>query len=289
MNTNMNNKALSSTMIERFEANGVIIEYQVQGDGEPVLLIPPSVTIDGLGLPLLAQPQLASRYQIIHYHRRGYMGSTLGTDPLSIALEAKDAAILLRHLKVKTAHIAGHSIGGLIGLQLAAEAPDLVHSLALLEPPLRMVPNGQANMERVFLPVMKAYHSGNKRAAIEIFSDAVFGPNWQATVEQIIPGAVEQAANCAELFFNQEIPAIQAWQFGPQQAAAIRQPVLSVLGTSSTQFEFVKEVRLLLHSWFPQAEDLDVPTTHLLQMQDPKGVAQGLADFFARHPMMQGH
>src|SRR5512133_1746151 len=97
---NVNNQAFRSTMMERFDADGIEIEYQVQGDGEPVLLIPLSVTIDGLGLPLLAQPEIASRYQLIHYHRRGYLGSTLGPDPLTIALEAGDAAILLRHLGV---------------------------------------------------------------------------------------------------------------------------------------------------------------------------------------------
>jgi hypothetical protein len=59
-----------------------------------------------------------------------------------------------------------------------------------------------------------------------------------------------------------------------------------VLGTGSS--EFAKEVRLLLHTWFPQVEDLDVPTTHLLQMQDPQGVAHGLAKFFSRHSMTQG-
>ncbi len=284
MNT-ITKKEFRSTVMERFEADGVVIEYLVQGEGEPVLLIPPSVTIDGLGIPLLAQPQIASRYQIIHYHRRGYQGSTLGADPLSIALEAKDAAVLLRRLGVKSAHIAGHSIGGLIGLQLAVDAPDLVHSIALLEPALQMIPNGKEHMERVFLPVMNAYRLGNQRAAIELFSDAVFGPNWQVIVGQMIPGGVEQAVSVADLFFTQEMPAIQAWQFGPQEAAAIRQPVLSVLGSRSIQPGFVKAVRQLLHSWFPQAEDLDVPTTHLLQMQDPKSVANGLADFFARHSM----
>jgi hypothetical protein len=39
-----------------------MIEYQVEGDGEPVLLIPPSLIIDGLGHPLLAEPELAFHY-----------------------------------------------------------------------------------------------------------------------------------------------------------------------------------------------------------------------------------
>lgn len=284
MNTSIGNKAIRPTMMERLEVDGALIEYEVHGNGEPVLLIPAAIIIDGLGRPLLAEPELASHYRIINYHRRGYMGSTMGSEPLTIAREAGDAAALLRHLGVKAAHIAGHSIGGLIGLQLAVDAPDLVYSLALLEAPLPMIPNGKALMERALLPLMNAYRSGNKRAAIEVFSDAVFGPNWQSFVEEMIPGGVEQGFRAADIFV-QELAAIQAWQFGPQEAAAIRKPVLSVLGIRSTQYEFVKGCRLQLHSWFPQAEDFDVPTTHLLQMQDPKAVAQGLAEFFSRHPI----
>lgn len=282
MNTNIGDKALSSRLMDRFDVDGAVIEYQVQGNGEPVLLIPPAATIDGLGLPLLAQPQLASRYQLIHYHRRGYMGSTMGQESFTIALAASDAAALLRHLQVNSAHIAGHSIGGLIALQLAVEAPDMVHSLALLEPGLPMVPSGKARLGDLFQPMMNAYRAGNKQAAIMHFCDAVYGPNWQSIVEQIIPGAVEQAVRDADVTL-QELTAIPTWPFGSREIAAIHNSVLSVLGTRTSQF--MKEGRILLHSWFPQTEDLDVPTTHLLQMQDPQGVAHGLAEFFSRHPI----
>ncbi len=266
--------------MENLEIDGARIEYEVHGNGEPVLLIPVSVVADGLGLPLFGQSELTSRYQLIHYHRRGYMGSTVGSGPLTAGQQAADAAALLRHLGVRTAHVAGHSFGGLIALQLAVDAPDLVHSLALLEPSLPMVPSGQADLGRLFLPLLNAYRSGNKRAAVETFSGGVFGADWQSIVEQTVPGSVEQAVKDVDTFI-QELPAIREWQFGPEQAAAISQPVLSVLGIRSSQF--MKEGRTLLHSWFPQTEDCDIPTTHLLQMQDPQAVAHGLAGFFSRH------
>ena len=266
--------------MEHLKVDSAVIEYQVQGYGEPVLLIPLSLVVDGLGRPLLAEPELASCYRLIHYHRRGYMGSTLGAQPLTIAAQARDAAALLRHLGVSAAHVAGHSIGGLIALQLAVDAPELVHSLALLESPLRMVPSGKASFEQINVPMLNAYRSGDKRKALDIFCDAVFGPNWQAIVEQSVPGGVEQAVKDVDIFIKEQ-PSIGEWQFGPKEAAAIRQPVLSVLGVRSSQF--MKEGRDLLHHWFSQTEDLDVNTTHLLQMQDPKGVAHGLAEFFSRH------
>ncbi len=270
--------------MDHLPVEDAVIEYEVQGDGEPVLLIPVGLIADGLGHPLLAQPVLASRYQLIHYHSRGYRGSTLGSASLTISRLAGDARALLEHLGVNTAHIVGHSISGLIALQLASEVPGLVYSLVLMEPPLRMVPSGKAAFERNILPMLTAYQAGNKRGAVEIFGENIFGPNWQSIIEHAIPGGVQQAMEDVDTFI-QELSAIQAWQYAPEQAAAIHQPVLSVIG-NLRENPYQLEIRALLHTWFPQIEDLDVPTTHLLQMQDPAAVARGLADFFSCHPMI---
>src|SRR5262249_1671166 len=158
--------------------------------------------------PLLAQPELAAHYQLIHYHRRGYLGSSRGSKPLTAAGQAGDAAALLRHLGVTRAHIAGHSFGAMIALQLALYAPALVPSLALLEPPIRTVPSAKVAFERNVLPMLNAYRAGDKQQAVEIFSTAVFGPNWQAVVERAVPGGVAQALRDVDTF-AQEMAAFQ--------------------------------------------------------------------------------
>ena len=60
--------------MENAKVNGVELEYEVVGSGEPVLLISP-VLADGF-LPLVSEPALADRYQLIRYHKRGWVGST---------------------------------------------------------------------------------------------------------------------------------------------------------------------------------------------------------------------
>ncbi len=85
--------------------NGVDLEYEVRGAGEPVLLISP-VIADGF-LPLVAEPALADRYQLIRYHKRGWVGSTRAPPPVSVADHAADAAALLDHLGLRSVHIAG--------------------------------------------------------------------------------------------------------------------------------------------------------------------------------------
>jgi hypothetical protein len=80
------------------------------------------------------------------------------------------------------------------------------------------------------------------------------------------------------------MPAVQRWSFGPSDAEAITQPVLNVLGAESAS-RFV-EGSELVQTWFPQAERLSVPGAgHLLMVQNPTALAQGLNEFFARHPI----
>src|SRR6266496_1427461 len=175
------------------EVNGVELEYEVVGSGEPVLLISP-VLADGF-LPLLAEPALADRYQLIRYHKRGWDGSTHTPPPVSIADHAADAAALLDHLRVPRTHVAGHSSGAAVAAQLALDRPERVHTLILLELSLLSVPSGEAFFQQVG-PAFEAYGSGDHEGAVAIFMSAVSGADWvtsRVVLEECLPGAVARA------------------------------------------------------------------------------------------------
>src|SRR4029453_6491096 len=88
------------------------VEYEIAGEGEPVLLIHGSLIADSF-LPLMGETSLAN-YRLIRYRRRGFSGSSAHKGPCSIERQASDAAALLRQLGVRRAHIAGHSYGAII-------------------------------------------------------------------------------------------------------------------------------------------------------------------------------
>src|SRR6266516_5911898 len=129
-------------VMDRANVNGLELEYEVRGVGEPVLLI--DMLIADCFVPLLSEPSLADRYQLIRYHKRGWVGSTHTPPPVSIEDHAVDAAALLDNLRVRHAHIVGHSTGASIGAQLALDHPGKVHTLTLLETTLVSLPLGQA-------------------------------------------------------------------------------------------------------------------------------------------------
>lgn len=273
-----------TAVMDRARLDGVELEYQVLGAGEAVLLIPPGPLADGF-LPFLAEEALTDRYHLIQYHRRGQAGSSRATPPVSYAEQAADAAGLLSHLGVSRAHVVGHSTGANVALQLALDRPELVQTLALLEPWLPAAPSASALFEQAG-PALEAYGSGEKETAMAGLLSLASGLEWETcreVIDDYVPGSVAQAITDADTFCGVDLPAFSAWEFGPEDAAAVPQPVLSVLGTKSGRF-FV-EGAALLHSWLPQIEDLIVEDAgHLLQIERPEPVARGIDGFFGRHP-----
>jgi pimeloyl-ACP methyl ester carboxylesterase len=268
--------------MDRANVNGVELEYEVRGEGEPVLLI--DMLIADCFVPLLPEPALAHGYQLIRYHKRGWVGSMHTPPPVSIGEHAADAAALLDHVGVRRAHIAGHSTGASIGAQLALDHPEKVHTLTLLEPTLVSLPLGAAFLKAAG-PVFEAHERGDHSGAFAMFVAAASGLDWEtcrALLEERIPGVVAQSIKDADTFFGVELPAVTEWTFGPEQAAAIGRPVLSVIG-SETQPLWL-EIAEFLRSSLPQVEELTVDGAgHLLHIQRPEPVARGMAEFLERN------
>jgi 3-oxoadipate enol-lactonase len=267
--------------LNRVPVRGGELEYEIRGDGEPVLLIHGSHVADAF-LPLTSEPALAD-YRLIRYRRRGYAGSAPHEGPFGIAEQAEDALAVLRHLNVSRGHVVGHSYGALTALQLAHAAPAAVHSLSLLEPPLMMVPSAEA-MGAALTPAVERYQAGDPAGAVDAFMQVVGGPEWRVYVERTVPGGAAQAEADAATFFEIELPALAAWRFDGDMAATISAPVLHVLASESGRF--YAEGRDLVGTWFPKSESRVVDgLRHLLQVQDPEAVADTIARFIARHPM----
>jgi len=86
----------------------------------------------------------------------------------------------------------------------------------------------------------------------------------------------------ADRFFGQELPALRQLSFGPEEAKRITQPVLVVLWEKTGPKH--RERRDLLLAWLPNVEPFVLPkASHLLHVENPRGMAKGLAAFFARH------
>jgi pimeloyl-ACP methyl ester carboxylesterase len=267
--------------------NGIELEYEVTGAGEPVLLISP-VLADGFQ-PLVGERALTDRYQLITYHKRGWVGSTHTPPPVTIADHAADASALLDYLQIERTHVAGHSSGAAVAVQLALDDPARVQSLALLELSLLSIPAAAGLLEKAG-PAFAAYGEGRPAAALAAFMSAVSGLSWdscRALLDERIPGTVAQSIADADTFFGVELPALSTWTFGAEQAARVSQPVLSVVGGETEPLWI--EVAGCLRSWFGQVEECTIQGAgHLLHIQRSAPVATCLAAFLGRHALAVG-
>jgi pimeloyl-ACP methyl ester carboxylesterase len=108
---------------------GVTLNYEVSGEGEPLLLV---MGTSG-SIPLWAElrPRLAERYRVIAFDNRGLGGSERGEGPITAAAMAEDASALLEALDVPRAHAMGWSLGSAVVQELAMAHPQQVASAVL--------------------------------------------------------------------------------------------------------------------------------------------------------------
>lgn len=112
-----------------FDNNGARVHYELLGSGSPVLLIA-GIASDGASWGPLV-PLLADRHRLIMIDNRG-SGRTKVEGPIELADMMGDCVALLDHLKLDRVDVVGHSMGGMLGLMLAAAHPERVNRLVTL-------------------------------------------------------------------------------------------------------------------------------------------------------------
>lgn len=137
--------------MEMFEAdNGGRLEFDVRGDGPPLLLVHGSVFADPWG-PMLSHANLLSDYQVVTYRRRGYGEGSNVEFGRTLSDEGADAVTLLDHLNIERAHVVGHSLAADIVLQAVVDSPHRFTTMTLLEAKL---PDGAAEMALNDVPTL---------------------------------------------------------------------------------------------------------------------------------------
>lgn len=113
----------------KVQANGITLNYEQQGSGEPLLLIP-YLSADNACYAFQVA-EYAKHFTCISVDLRGTGESDKPAGTVTTELYADDVAALMQALGIAHAHVTGLSLGAAIGMWLAAKHPEKVKTLSL--------------------------------------------------------------------------------------------------------------------------------------------------------------
>jgi 3-oxoadipate enol-lactonase len=113
----------------KVKANQITMNYDQQGTGEPLILIP--YLAADCACYAFQVAEYAKHFTCISIDLRGTGESDKPEGVYSTELFADDVAALMQALGISKAHVAGLSLGAASGMWLAAKYPNLVRSLSL--------------------------------------------------------------------------------------------------------------------------------------------------------------
>lgn len=259
--------------------NGTSLWVEDSGGDGPPLLFSHGLLMSGR----MFEAQVAAlqgRYRCIRWDHRG-QGRSADVHERAISIEqvTDDAVALIRTLGLAPVHFVGLSMGGFVGLRLAARHPELLRSLALLDTsadaePAENVPRYRLLnaitrwlgirwvVDRV-MPIMfgRTFLSDPAKAAERARWRAELAGN-RRSIYRAVNGVIERDAVTAEL-------------------AAIRCPALVLVGEEDVATVPAKSERIA--SLIAGAELTRIPGAgHSSSVEQPEAVTSALDAFLSR-------
>jgi len=245
----------------------VALAYSVSGaDDAPVIVLSGSIGSSRAMWDAIT-PALATAFRVIAVDHRGHGDSPVPDGPYEMDDLADDVIELMDALGIERAHFAGLSMGGMVGMSLAARYPERVDHLVLActsayLPPAQvwidraaavresgMAPLADATMQRWFTDAFRAAH------------DEIVDPVRQAFIDTPAEGYARCGLAISRMDQRDRLVSITA-------------PTLVISGEvdPTTSPAVCEELRAAL----ADARHVTLPTAHLASVEDPVGFANAV-------------
>ena len=265
----------------RVEVDGVGIEYDVVGDGRPVVLLhgfPDSGRLWRHQVTALAD----AGFRVIVPDLRGYgqSGKPEAVDAYSIPVLAGDVMAVLADLGIARAHVVGHDWGAALAWALASFAPDSVDHLVALSVgnPVTFLRTWEQRQKSWYMLLFQ-FPGVAERWLTEDnwanFRNWGQHPDADAVIADLdANGSLTSGLN----WYRANIPA-EAWVGPPIQLPPIEAPTMGIWSTRDpalTEVQMTDSAENVAGPW--RYERLDGPG-HWMQLEDPDRVNALLLDF----------
>ena len=268
----------------RVEVDGVGIEYQVTGEGRPVVLLhgfPDSGRLWRHQVPALAE----AGFQVIVPDLRGYgrSGKPEAVDAYSLLLLAGDVMAVLADLEIPRAHVVGHDWGAALAWGLASLVPNTVdHLVALSVGHPATFRRTSQQREKSWYMLLFQFPGIAERWLTE--DDWANFRNWsghpdadQVIAELEATGSLTPGLN----WYRANVPP-ESWVEPPLKLPPVQAPTMGVWSTGDpalTEIQMTDSAENVAGPW--RYERLDGPG-HWMQLDAPDQVTALLLDFLPR-------
>ena len=262
-----------------FASNGdVRLYWRLEGAADrPVLLLLNSIGTD-LGLWDFVVPHLLPHVRLLRMDTRGHGASDAPAGDYSLADLASDSLAVMTAAGVDRAAVCGVSLGGMIAMQLALQAPERVTALVL-------ACTSAAMDEAIWRARVDTVRSEGTAAIAEAAMGRFFSerfrrqhPDIVETVRTgLLASSAEGYAGCAAAIRDMDLA---------DQLAAIAIPTLVVTGSKdvSTPAEGHGD---RLTAAIPGARSVSLATAHLPCLEAPAALAGVISNFLKADPELR--
>jgi pimeloyl-ACP methyl ester carboxylesterase len=263
---------------------GVTLNYEISGEGDPLLLV--MGTSGSIMLWGEVISRLSEQHRVIAFDNRGLGGSERGEGAISVASLAEDASALLEALDVPRAHVMGWSLGSAILQELALAHPDQVATAVMYATWGRCDGFQRSILAALRYPyVHRDMETALATSGLAFSPQLLDHPDFQAMLEPMLP-AFPQTEDQMQV-------TVEQWDAdlahdSLDRLGGITAPTLVVVG----------EQDLLTPTWQAKAVADAIPgaryelltgpgSSHGLHIERPEDLVRLVSGFLAEHQLMQ--
>src|SRR5258706_4189221 len=276
--------ARAAIVVRTATVDGVSVQYLTAGSGPAIVLLHGYAETSRMWRPLI--PRLAATHTVIAPDLPGIGGSAIPADGLDMTHAAARMHALVKSLGVSKAAVVGHDIGLMVAYAYAAQFPDEVDRLVLMDAFLPGVEGWEAIYNNPAIwhfrfngPTPEALVDGRDRTYFEHFWN-----NFAADKTRSLPEADRQAYTTAYARPGR-MRAGWAYFVSFQQAARdfarlsqtkLTMPVLSIGGEKANGAALGQQVQLVATN----ARSVTLPNTgHWVMEESPQATMDALVSF----------
>jgi 3-oxoadipate enol-lactonase len=215
-------------------------------------------------------PALTARFRVVRIDLRGHGGSPATGGPYRMDELADDVCALLDRLDLRRVHWCGLSLGAMVGMYLASEAPERIDRLALCCTSAHF-PDPSVWQERI-ISVDALGTAGIATVVVARW----FTPHWAAEHPEVVAEAEAMVASTSDEGYSGCCAALAAWDHR-DRLPAITAPTLVVAGADDLATP-VEPHAATIAAGIPRARLEIVPGGHLATIESADVVNALLVD-----------